>query len=57
MENKHLEWINTGKDLESDKDALEEFSAWVDRPYTRASVALIVREGWESLGKDDTVIH
>jgi hypothetical protein len=57
MENKHLEWINIGKDLESDKDALEEFSAWVDRPYTKASVQLTVREGWESFGDDDMVFH
>ena len=57
MENKHLEWINSGIDLESDKDALEEFSAWVDRPYTKASVKLTVREGWESLGDDDRVFH
>ena len=57
MENKHLEWINIGKDLESDKDALEEFSAWVDRLYTKASVQLTVREGWESFGDDDMVFH
>lgn len=57
MENKHLEWINAGTDLESDKDALEEFSAWLDRPYTKASVLLTVREGWESLGNGNTVVH
>ena len=56
MENKHLEWINAGSDLESDKDALEGFSAWVDRPYTKATVELTVREGWESLD-EDPVLH
>ena len=56
MQNKHLKWINTGKDLESDKDALEEFSTWIDRPYTKASVELTVREGWESLD-DAPVLH
>lgn len=57
MQNKHLKWINTGKDLESDKDALDEFSTWVDRPYTKASVELTVREGWEALDDDDPVLH
>jgi len=57
VENKHLEWINAGTDLESDKDALEGFSAWVGRPYTKASVMLTVREGWESLGNGNTVVH
>ena len=56
MENKHLEWITTGNDLESDKDALESFSKWVDRPYTKATVELTVREGWESVG-EDPVFH
>ena len=56
MENKHLEWINSGNDLESDKDALECFSTWVERPYTKASVELTIREGWESVDWD-TVFH
>jgi hypothetical protein len=56
MQNKHLEWIDAGKDLESDPDALEDFSQWVDRPYTKASVELTVREGWESIDWD-TVFH
>ena len=56
MQNKHLNWMNTGKDLESDKDALEEFSTWIERPYTNVSVELTVREGWESLD-DDPVLH
>jgi hypothetical protein len=56
VENKHLEWINSGNDLESDKDALEGFSTWVERPYTKASVELTIREGWESVDWD-TVLH
>ena len=56
MENKHLEWIYAGKDLESDRDALEDFSKWVDRPYTKATVELTVREGWESKDRG-TVFH
>ena len=57
MDNKHLEWINAGNDLESDKDALESFSKWVDRPYTKATVELTVREGWESMDKQSEKIQ
>ena len=57
MQNKHLKWINTGKDLESDKDALEEFTNWLERPYTKASVELTVREGWEALDHDRPMLH
>lgn len=57
MDNKYLEWINTGKDLESDKDALEAFAAWIDRPYTPASVELTVQEGWEFLDQAGPVVH
>jgi hypothetical protein len=57
VDNKYLEWINTGKDLESDKDALEAFAAWIDRPYTPASVELTVQEGWEFLDQAGPVVH
>ena len=57
MQNKHLKWINTGKDLESDKDALEEFTNWLERPYTKASVELTVREGWEALDHNRPMLH
>lgn len=57
MENKHLDWINIGTDLESDTDALERFSLWIEKPYTPATVALTVREGWELIDKEDPLVH
>ena len=56
MENKHLEWINLGKDTETDKDLLEDFATWTRRRYPNPVVALTVRDGWESIDWN-TVYH
>ena len=49
MENKHLEWINVGKDAESDRELLEGFALWTGRRYPNPGVELAVRDGWESI--------
>jgi hypothetical protein len=49
MENKHLEWLNIDKDLESDNDLLEDFALWTEGYYSTPSVELTVQEGWQSL--------
>jgi hypothetical protein len=56
MENKHLEWINVGKDAESDRALLEDFALWTGRRYPSPSVELTVRDGWESINWH-TVYH
>ena len=56
VENKHLEWINLGKDTETDKDLLEDFATWTRRRYPNPVVALTVRDGWESIDWN-TVYH
>jgi hypothetical protein len=56
MENKYLEWINSGEALDGDKQMLEDFARWIDRFHPGPSVELTVKEGWQAL-KGHPVFH
>lgn len=56
MDNKHLEWINTAKDLDSDHTLLDDFARWIEQPNPRALAQLTVRQSWQSIAAK-TVYH